>query len=303
MNRSLQPPKFKLEWLYYFEVLAEAETFQAAAERLFITQQALSLYLRRLEERMGVVLLRRFNQDKALTPEGQRFLQTLKPILAQVRQLQMRFEPLAEAMQGLVRLMIEPLWMTPAMATRLVDMQQLQTGLQLQISGQLSESGVTDGLLQGHLDMAIFSPVTQHPELLYLPLLYSPCVIVGTQDPTSSWQALPFIRYLRGGELPTKATAQKLTFWPEAIHPRQVVLETNCLEQAIACCLQGIGALYLPEVFVRTWLVQGTLQRLMPAPELREEQACLVWNPAFSQGTAYEALLCELGQFILNHDH
>jgi len=299
MNTKL--PKFKLEWLYYFEVLAEAETFQTAAERLFITQQALSLYLRRLEERMGVVLLQRFNQDKTLTPEGQRFLKALKPILTQVRQLQQRFEPLADVeLQGPVRLMLEPLWMTPAMATRLVEVQQLQPGLQLQISGQLSETGITDGLLQGHLDMAIFSPVTQHPELLYLPLLYSPCVIVGIQDSATPWQALPFIRYLRGGELPTKAIAQKMTFWPEATHPRQVVFETNCLEQAIACCLQGIGALYLPEIFVRTWLQQRQLRLLTPAPAQHEEQACLVWNPAFSQGTAYESFLCELGQFILD---
>ncbi|MEU7583751.1 LysR family transcriptional regulator [Streptomyces sp. NPDC041068] len=64
-----------------FAITAEELHFRRAAERLFITQQALSQRIRRLELLLGVSLFARDNRSVALTEEGQRFLAPARRVM------------------------------------------------------------------------------------------------------------------------------------------------------------------------------------------------------------------------------
>ncbi|WP_167532747.1 LysR family transcriptional regulator [Streptomyces alboniger] len=64
-----------------FAITAEELHFRRAAERLFITQQALSQRIRRLELLLGVSLFVRGNRSVALTEEGQRFLAPARRVM------------------------------------------------------------------------------------------------------------------------------------------------------------------------------------------------------------------------------
>lgn len=57
--------------LWVFQVAAEAPTFQAAAERLFVTQSAVSQRITRLEKRLDVPLFARQGRTVALPSQGQ----------------------------------------------------------------------------------------------------------------------------------------------------------------------------------------------------------------------------------------
>lgn len=57
--------------LWVFQVAAEAPTFQAAAERLFVTQSAVSQRITRLEKRLGLPLFERQGRTVALPSQGQ----------------------------------------------------------------------------------------------------------------------------------------------------------------------------------------------------------------------------------------
>ncbi|NUQ19505.1 MAG: LysR family transcriptional regulator, partial [Gemmatimonadaceae bacterium] len=55
-----------------FAAVAEARGFRAASDRLGVTASAVSQSLRKLEERLGVVLVRRTTRSVHLTEAGER---------------------------------------------------------------------------------------------------------------------------------------------------------------------------------------------------------------------------------------
>ncbi|ACB73625.1 LysR substrate-binding domain-containing protein [Opitutus terrae] len=72
----------ELRHLRYFCAVAETLHFSRAAERLHVTQPALSRQIRDLEAELGVTLLRRHHTATVLTPAGEAFLRRAREILA-----------------------------------------------------------------------------------------------------------------------------------------------------------------------------------------------------------------------------
>lgn len=62
----------------YILILAEEKSFSKAADRLFMTQSALSQYVRKLEKQLNITLFDRKNGPVTPTPEGELYLEALK---------------------------------------------------------------------------------------------------------------------------------------------------------------------------------------------------------------------------------
>ncbi|MDT5080797.1 MAG: hypothetical protein QOJ80_5434 [Mycobacterium sp.] len=71
-----------LRQLRYFAVLGEELNYRRAAERLFITQPALSTAIKQLEHQVGVPLFIRSTREVALTELGAAWLPTVRDALA-----------------------------------------------------------------------------------------------------------------------------------------------------------------------------------------------------------------------------
>ena len=63
-------------------MLGEELNYRRAAERLFITQPALSTAIKQLEHQLGVMLLRRNTREVALTELGAAWLPKVRDALA-----------------------------------------------------------------------------------------------------------------------------------------------------------------------------------------------------------------------------
>lgn len=73
-----------LNALAVFSLVAEQRNFRAAADRLGVTRSAVSQTISRLEETLGILLVRRTTRSVSLTEEGQRLYDDIAPAIADV---------------------------------------------------------------------------------------------------------------------------------------------------------------------------------------------------------------------------
>lgn len=91
-------------WLRSFCTLVELKHFTRTAERLHMTQSGVSQQIRKLEEQLGVALLKRQGKTFSLTEAGERLYTEARSILLDLSSLEQRIvaDP---AYQGVVRVM------------------------------------------------------------------------------------------------------------------------------------------------------------------------------------------------------
>ena len=87
-DRSLESlPLPDIRRLEQFVAVAESPTLAAAAGRLFVTQQALSTAIKRLERELDVELFNREHRGLTLTAAGTELLRSARPVLTGARHL------------------------------------------------------------------------------------------------------------------------------------------------------------------------------------------------------------------------
>jgi DNA-binding transcriptional LysR family regulator len=78
------PPAIELRHLRYFLMVSEELHFRRAAERLYMAQPPLSQAIRRLEDELGVQLLKRTSRAVALTEAGRAFAEHARKVVTGV---------------------------------------------------------------------------------------------------------------------------------------------------------------------------------------------------------------------------
>jgi DNA-binding transcriptional LysR family regulator len=94
----------ELDGMTTFVAVAEAKGFRAAGERLGVSHSSVSQALRRLEERLGVPLVRRSTRSVHLTEAGERLYASVRPALDEVRAAVAAVGELGDAPRGTLRL-------------------------------------------------------------------------------------------------------------------------------------------------------------------------------------------------------
>jgi len=93
--------------LRLMQTVATLGSLTAAADRLNLTQSALSHQLRDIEDRLGTPLFLRRNRRMVATPAGQRVLDSATTILAELERTEAAVRALAKNRQGLLRVATE----------------------------------------------------------------------------------------------------------------------------------------------------------------------------------------------------
>ncbi len=187
--------------LKIFSVVAESETLTSAAQKLGITQSAVSQALSQLESLTSTELVVRRSRPVRLTPAGEVLLKHAQQIIVATQR--MLTDDAAMAVGGPQRLRVGVIdsfadvagqalidAITPIAATL-----SLQTGLTMPLS---------EALLERRLDVLITSdPLQDHPEFECHPILRDPFVVLvaesvlerGDADLAALADDLPFVRY------------------------------------------------------------------------------------------------------------
>ena len=93
-----------LRQLRYFAVLGEELNYRRAAEKLFITQPALSTAIKQLEQQFGVSLLHRNTREVSLTDLGAAWLPQVQQALSGIESAVASLVALAGTRRGVLRL-------------------------------------------------------------------------------------------------------------------------------------------------------------------------------------------------------
>lgn len=94
----------QLDELRIFSRVADLASFSRAAEQLGLAKGHVSTSVQQLEARLGTRLLQRTTRSVRLTPDGERFLDRCKDLLADAEQLQSMFHPAAGGLRGRLRI-------------------------------------------------------------------------------------------------------------------------------------------------------------------------------------------------------
>lgn len=144
------------DWII-FKTIAEEKNITRAAERLYLSQPAITYRLRAIEKEMDATLLIRTSYGVLLTPEGERFLEYAKQMLLSFAQTKEELQSMEQTVQGTLRIGVSSVFshfkLPPILkqfVTRYphVDI-SLQTGLSSRISRLLHHDEISVAILRG----------------------------------------------------------------------------------------------------------------------------------------------------------
>ena len=98
-----------LRELEYFVVICEEKNFTAAAERLYVSQPAISKTLFKLEEALGLRLINRNQKPIAVTAEGEVLLKLARDILARFQSARNIMQEYKELKRGSFTIAVPPM--------------------------------------------------------------------------------------------------------------------------------------------------------------------------------------------------
>jgi LysR family transcriptional regulator for metE and metH len=174
----------------HLETLAairEGGSLQEAAERLHLTQSALSHQLRELESRLGTPLLNRRTRPARLTTAGLRVLALADEVLPKVRATERELQRLAAGRTGRLHLAIDChscfQWLMPAMDAFRAQWPEVA----LDLSAAFSFAPLP-ALVRGDLDLVITSDPQANLEAVdYVPLFrYELVLAVAESNPLAA---------------------------------------------------------------------------------------------------------------------
>jgi DNA-binding transcriptional LysR family regulator len=160
-----------------FLVVAREKSFSRAAERLYRTQPAISLAIKRLEEELGETLLDRTTKGGTLTEAGTTLLPLAQRMLDLRQQITDTFGALKGLQQGRLNIGANESVSEFLLPRILLAYQQAHPAVRIQAYRQSSER-IPAEVLERRLDVGFVSYDPMHPELVSEVILHDHMVLV-----------------------------------------------------------------------------------------------------------------------------
>lgn len=206
-----------LRQLSYLVALAEEKSFSRAADRVRVSQPALSMQMRDLEATLGVTLVDRLPREVRLTPAGRDVLQRALRVIAEVGQIEAIGRKPGQS--GRVNIGVIPTVAPYLLPPVLARMRAADIMRELRVREARTET-LIDEMDRGSLDAIVIAAPVTRADLQVEPLFVDRFVLAGN---ASRMARLGPVHALR----------------PVALDPDQLLLldEGHCLaDQALEVC-------------------------------------------------------------------
>ncbi|MCV2872899.1 LysR substrate-binding domain-containing protein [Defluviimonas sp. WL0050] len=288
-----------LRQLSYFLALADARSFGGAAEKVHISQPALSMQIRELEAALNVALVERLPRGLHLTREGRELETRARRILAEISELEAAAR--RKALTGRLNLGVIPTVAPYLLPRALPNLRADDLTRDLRIREARTDDLMAD-LHSGRLDAVVVADLAYGSDLSATSLFEDRFLLAGSERRISA------------------ASAGMEALRPATLDPDQLLLldEGHCLaDQALEVCGldrkrlrldlgaaslstlcglvgQGVGLTFLPEIAVATEsaAVPGIALRRFAEPE--PSRRIVLVRRVTSDGEGWFARLAEI---------
>jgi len=240
------------QWLKSFATLAELGNFTRTADRLGLTQAAVSQHVRHLEELYGSLLIRR-PRALELTPAGAALLEYCAEVNQAHERLASRLSD-ADATQGEVAL-ITPGSIGLFIYPMLLDLQQEHPGLAVR-HRFAPDTEVLDAVLHNRYELGIVTLKPDDTRLTATPFIEEPLeLVIPPGEEVHSWDDLVrigFIDHAEGQAMANRLLSRRFPGNPGAFHlPRRGFSnQIGMLHEPVA---RGLGFTVVPRFAREAW--------------------------------------------------
>jgi LysR family transcriptional regulator, hydrogen peroxide-inducible genes activator len=239
-----------LRQLRYFDALARHGHFGRAAEACAISQPALSMQIKEMEEALGGLLLERSARQVALTRFGEELAQRVRDILRSVDELGDFARASRDRLAGRLRIGMIPT-IAPYLLPRIIgNLTRMHPELEIQVRETLTPKLIRE-LAEGRLDTAIVALPVSEPSFTEVALFSENFLLVrprkdeGTPVPSSEMLREMRLLLLEEGHC---FRDQALSFCKtQSSQPREM-LDANSLSTLVQMVSAGIGVTLIPEM-------------------------------------------------------
>ena len=239
----MQEEPFEIRQLRYFLEVADAGSFSRAANRLGVSQPAVSQQMRDLERRLRAVLLQRRGKRTLLTPAGLLFQEHARTILGQVDKSLQEISAEPGQLRGTLRVGVIPYLDVALMPKLLGFFSEEHPAVDLSVL-EISSAEIETLLEEGRMDVGL-GWITRHsPNLRYEHLCDDRFTVVVAQGhPWAKRRVIKVseLHLQRVVQLPNNYVMRRMTdelFRNSRIRPRTVA-EINSIETL----LRSLGTL------------------------------------------------------------
>ncbi|WP_151719693.1 hydrogen peroxide-inducible genes activator [Gemmobacter serpentinus] len=285
-----------LKQIRYFDALARLGTFSAAAEACAVTQPALSMQIKEMEEGAGSPLLERGPRGVRLTAFGTMVHQRAKAMLAILEDLDGLSRAAGGAPAGKLRLGVIPTiapYLLPAVITRLAEeFPDLSPILRESMTSRL-----IDELLDSRIDAAILALPVDEPALTEVALFTERFVLIRPQQeadrPVPNRDKLREMRLLLLEEGHCFRT-QALSFCDmPSTQPREM-LDGSSLSTLVQMVGVGVGVTLIPEMAVEI----ETRSAAVSVSRFRDPQPLRSIGMVWRKSSPMEAHLMQIAEVV-----
>src|SRR6476659_5596546 len=241
-----------LRQLRYFDALERHGHFGRAAEACAISQPALSMQIKQLEEALGGVLLERRARQVALTKFGEEAAQRVRDILRSVDELGDFARASRDRLVGRLRIGMIPT-IAPYLLPKVIgNLARMHPELDIHVRETLTPKLIKE-VVEGRLDTAIVALPVSEPSLVEVALFSEHFLLVrpgedeGTPVPSSKTLRAMRLLLLEEGHC---FRDQALSFCKMQSSPPREVLDASSLSTLVQMVGAGMGVTLIPEMAV-----------------------------------------------------
>jgi len=255
----------EIRLLRTFKVVADSGSFTRAASLIHVTQAAVSVHIRQLEEEIGAPLFLRVNKKLYLTEEGRALLSRAEAILREHDEAKAEMAAMRGATHGRLRIGVASTSITVnPLPEILVELTRQFRVLDLTVAGGTSE-WIVEQILQGNVDAGLVSLPVENGDIATESLRSD--ILVGVVDrqhklgrtkeiTAAELAGAPLILGEKGGN--TRRLID--LFFEKANLEPKIVMELQRTEAILKMVQLGFGATILPQGAVRADVARGLLR-------------------------------------------